>query len=91
MSVNVSSAAEAAEYAVRDLASKLGIRESNITMAESAEMTWPDSSMGMPEPGEMYAQMLTEGFRVVLRAAGKKYEYHFASGTVKSRTLTFDD
>lgn len=86
MSVNVSSAAEAAVYAVRDLAAKLGIPASNIIVAESGETTWPDTSLGMPEPGKMYAQMLTEGFRVVLNAAGKKYEYHFGEGLVRMRS-----
>ena len=85
MSVNVSTATEAAEYAVRDLTEKLGIPPSNIIVAESGEMTWPDTSLGMPEPGKMYAQMLTEGFRVVLEAAGKRYEYHFGEGMVRKR------
>ncbi|HTY90723.1 MAG TPA: hypothetical protein VMC84_06045 [Methanocella sp.] len=86
MSVNVSSAAEAAEYAVKDLAAKLGIQPGNIIVAESREMTWPDASLGMPKPGMVYAQMLTEGYRVVLEAAGKRYEYHFGEGSVRKRS-----
>ncbi len=42
----------------------------------------------MPEPGQMYAQVLIEGFRIVLEAGGKKYEYHFGNGTVKTRPMT---
>ncbi len=87
MSVNISSAAEAAHYAVRDLAAKLGIPSSSITVAEKGEATWPDPSLGMPEPGMMYAQMLTEGFRVVLLVDGKMYEYRFGNGLVKMRSL----
>lgn len=85
MSVNVSSAAEATAYAVKDLAARLGISASNIIVAESREMTWPDASLGMPEPGMMYAQVLTDGFCIVLEAAGKRYEYHFSEGSVMKR------
>lgn len=85
MSVDVSSAAEAAQYAVRDLAAKLGIPAGSITVAEKGETTWPDTSLGMPEPGMMYAQMLIDGFRVVLLAGEKTYEYHFGNGSVKMR------
>jgi len=87
MSVNVSTAAEAAAYAVRDLAEKLNIPAGDVRVAESDEMTWPDTSLGMPEPGRMYAQILTDGFRVVLEAAGKRYEYHFGDGLVRKRPL----
>ena len=85
MTVDVSSAAEAEAYAKKDLAARLAIPGDKIKILESGEATWPDASLGMPEPGRMYAQMLTEGFRVVLEAAGKKYAYHFGSGTVKIR------
>jgi hypothetical protein len=88
MTVNVSSAVEAEAYAKKDLAARLAIPAGNIKVMECGEATWPDASLGMPEPGQMYAQMLTEGFIVVLEAAGKTYEYHFGSGTVKTRRTT---
>jgi hypothetical protein len=88
MTINVSSAAEAEAYAKKDLAARLAIPVDDVRVLESAETVWPDASLGMPEPGMMYAQMLTEGFRVVLGAGGEKYEYHFGGGTVKSRRTT---
>jgi hypothetical protein len=88
MKADVSSAVEAAAFAVKDLASKLGIGAGNIIVDTSEDAMWPDTSLGMPEPGKMYAQMLTDGFRVVLEAAGKKYEYHFGGGSVKVRPET---
>jgi hypothetical protein len=91
MTVDVSSAAEAAEYAVKDLASWLGMAASSIIVAEAAEAMWPDASLGIPEAGKMYAQMLTEGYRVVLDAAGKKFEYRFGGGSVRSMPSAFDD
>jgi hypothetical protein len=85
MVANISNTADAVAYAVRDLSEKLAISPDLIVVAGSSEATWRDSSLGMPEPGKMYAQVLTEGFRVTLEACGKKYEYHFANGIVKIR------
>jgi len=87
MTVNVSCAAEAEAYAKKDLAAKLVMPADDIKVLESGEAMWPDASLGMPEPGRMYAQMLTEGFRVILDVAGKTYEYHFGIGVVKMRPV----
>lgn len=85
MSVDVSSLDQAVAYAKKDLSGKLGIPADKIKVLESEETYWPDASIGMPEPGKMYAQMLVEGFRIALEAAGKRYEYHFGNGVVKMR------
>jgi len=67
-----------------DLASRLGIGEDQIeaqirmNLLETVE--WRDSSLGCPEPGRMYLQVITPGYRIVLRAGGKLYEYHAAQG-----------
>ncbi len=37
---------------------------------------WSDASLGCPEPGQVYAQVITPGYRVLLEAAGKEYEVH---------------
>ncbi len=81
--MDISSVADAVAYAVNDLSKKQGIAGNVISVVESGEAMWPDTSLGMPEHGKMYAQMLTEGYRVVLEAGGKKYEYHFGNGAVK--------
>ena len=43
-------------------------------------VTWPDSSLGCPEEGTQYAQMLTDGVLIVLELDGQQYEYHAALG-----------
>ena len=43
-----------------------------------AEATWPDASLGCPQPGAVYAQVLTRGFRVVLKANGERYDVRVA-------------
>ncbi|MBI3361134.1 MAG: hypothetical protein HY023_08490, partial [Chloroflexi bacterium] len=37
---------------------------------------WPDTSMGCPEAGKLYSQIIVEGYRIVLESGGKKYAYH---------------
>lgn len=62
--------------AVSDLATRLGQTDDEIELVSQEEVTWPDSSLGCPKPGMMYAQVLTPGLRIVLSAGGKQYEYH---------------
>lgn len=66
--------------ATRHLADRLGVPESEITVAEASRVTWRDSSLGCPAPGMSYLQMLTPGFLVRLRAAGTVHAYHAGPG-----------
>jgi len=59
-----------------DLAQRLGIPEEEITASSVEAVTWPDSSLGCPQPGMAYAQALVPGYLVVLEAGGKTWEYH---------------
>ena len=38
--------------------------------------TWPDASLGCPQPGETYAQALTAGFVIELEVGGARHVYH---------------
>jgi hypothetical protein len=62
--------------AVADLAGRLGIGSDEVTVVDALALTWPDSSLGCPQPGMMYSQVLTKGTFVVLEAGGQRYEYH---------------
>jgi hypothetical protein len=64
------------EQAKADLAERLGVPVDEITLVSTEEVTWPDSSLGCPQPGMMYAQVLTSGTRTTLAAGGKQYSYH---------------
>jgi hypothetical protein len=37
---------------------------------------WPDTSLGCPQPGQFYAQVTVEGYRLVVEHAGCKYHIH---------------
>jgi hypothetical protein len=64
------------DQARADLAERLGVPVEDVTVVSSEEVTWPDSSLGCPQPGMMYAQVLTNGSRIILSAGGRTYEYH---------------
>jgi hypothetical protein len=64
------------DAAIADLAGRQGVAASAITVVDAREVTWPDSSLGCPEPGMSYMQVLTSGFLLVLEVNGVQYEYH---------------
>ncbi len=78
-------AADAAERARGDLAARLSVSAGTITLVSSQPQTWGDASLGLPEPGMMYAQVRTEGYIVTLSQGGKTYVYHVAGQLIKLR------
>ena len=48
---------------------------------------WPDASMGWPEPGRFYAQMITEGYRITARSAGKLFECRVSGENAHCRAI----
>lgn len=61
---------------IADLAKMTGVDPAQVSVISAEAVTWRDGSLGCPQPGMMYPQVLTEGFRVVLAADGKEYAYH---------------
>ena len=64
------------ERAKVDLAQRLSIPTSQIKVKEIKEISWPDASLGCPQPGTVYAQIPTPGYLFILEYAGNEYEYH---------------
>jgi hypothetical protein len=68
---------EAVALAVsRALATQRGISPSDVKVLSVEAVVWPDSSLGCPEPGQMYLQVLTPGYRVAAEVAGERLEAH---------------
>ena len=65
----------AADTAKHDLAKRLGIPETDISIQKIEEKDFPDMSLGAPENGEMSAQMISSGWKIILSAGSKDYEY----------------
>ncbi len=63
-----------------DLARRLAIPLEAIAVLEAASVTWPDASLGCPQEGMRYAQVLTRGYLIRLGAEGREYEYHAGWG-----------
>ncbi len=68
------------ERAREALANWLGISSEEIEVVEVEEVEWPDTSLGCPEPGMAYLQVIVPGCRVVMRVNDDVYEYHWGAG-----------
>ena len=62
-----------------DAAQRTGKSEQEITVVSAERVMWSDSSMGCPAPGRMYAQVLTAGYRIVLKVGQEQLSYHAGS------------
>ncbi len=71
---------EAFRAAVKDLSKKTGAPESDIAGVTQEDFTWPDSCLGCTKTGESCAQVLTPGYKIVLRVRDATYEYHTNRG-----------
>jgi hypothetical protein len=66
----------AIEAAIDAAAREFGIERAEIGIETFAERNWPSTALGCPEPGRSYAQIITAGFRIVLRIDGAAVVYH---------------
>lgn len=73
MSATLSSITEAV---LRDAAARTALEASSLVVESAQGVTWSDASLGCPQPGVSYAQMLVPGFRVVIRAGAQRLAYH---------------
>ena len=64
------------EKAKEDLAQRLSIEITQISLIEAKVVVWPDSSLGCPQPGMRYKQVPEDGALIVLQAHETTYEYH---------------
>ena len=59
-----------------DLAHRLSISTEQINVLEARDVIWSDSSLGCPQAGMVYAQVLTPGYLIRLEYNDQQYEYH---------------
>lgn len=50
------------------------------TVVRSTAVTWPDGSLGCPEPGKSYTQALVPGHEVIVEVGGVTYDVHAGRG-----------
>jgi hypothetical protein len=64
------------DVAIADLARRLNVDRTSITVVEARAMVWPDGAMGCPRPGMVYPQVQQDGTLIRLTARGQDYAYH---------------
>jgi hypothetical protein len=62
-----------------DLAGRLDLSADQIRVQSVTPAEFPDASLGVPEKGKVYAQVITPGYVIELAIAGQTHRYH-ASG-----------
>ena len=67
------------DQAVADLATRLKIDASSIVTVSAQPMEWPDGSLGCPQPGMLYTQVMVDGALIQLSVDGTSYSYHSGS------------
>lgn len=69
---------DVAQLAIDALAADLGIAKDKITIDTIRPVEWRDSSIGCPQPGQAYLQVITPGHKITLRADGQIHVVHEA-------------
>ncbi|HUP17474.1 MAG TPA: hypothetical protein VM848_15670 [Acidimicrobiia bacterium] len=61
---------------IEDAASRQSVGLAAVTVLSGQPVDWSDGSLGCPEPGMSYTQVLTPGYLVMVDAGGATLEYH---------------
>ncbi len=64
------------QVAVNHLADELGVLAVDVQVVAVEQVTWRDSSLGVPQSAEVHLAVLTPGYRVQLSVAGERFVYH---------------
>jgi hypothetical protein len=64
------------DKAKQDLAQRFMVEVRQVALVKVEAVSWADTSLGVPESGKVYAQVITPGFKIILSVQGKKYKYH---------------
>jgi len=67
---------QAAQRAQQALATVLNIVPSDISINSVDKITWKDACMGVRIQGQVCAQQVVTGYKILLGANGQSYEYH---------------
>ncbi len=60
---------------VADAAERTGVDPTQVEVVSVTEETFNDSSLGCPEPGQVYTQVITPGHIVIVEAGGAELVY----------------
>ena len=75
-SFQLTEAEKAIQAAKEDIVTRTKGVISNIKVLEVTRVDWSDSSLGCEEPGMMYSQVITPGFKIKLQLSDMVFLYH---------------
>jgi hypothetical protein len=67
--------AELLDEIIADAAERVGVAVADVAVVRAEAVTWPDGSLGCPEPDMGYTQALVPGYWVVVDAEGQELDY----------------
>ena len=76
------------EPVVADVAKLAGVPADQVTVISAEAVTFPDGSLGCPQPGMVYTQALVDGYKIIAEAGGKTYDYRGTGSTFRLCTTT---
>jgi hypothetical protein len=59
-----------------DLAKQLGVAPDEVFVTEVQTVVWRNSALGCPVPGQDYAELEIQGYRITLDHDGQTFRYH---------------
>ncbi len=74
---------EAVQLAVKDLSSRLMVGEGDIAVDSVQPAEFPNACLGAERVGEMCAEMLVNGWRIMLSTPSESYEYRGARNQLR--------
>ncbi|MBI3774234.1 MAG: hypothetical protein HY273_01540 [Gammaproteobacteria bacterium] len=70
--------AQVITLAKQAVSKQLAVPVEQLGVQHAQAVDWPDSSLGCPQPGMMYMQVITPGFKVEVTAGKELYPVHIA-------------
>ncbi len=71
-----SEAQSVVDLVLQDAAIRLGVDASALSVTAIEAMEWPDASLGCPEDGGVYAQVISPGYQITVTDGSDSLEYH---------------
>ncbi|HEY7132737.1 MAG TPA: hypothetical protein VH440_10825 [Candidatus Limnocylindrales bacterium] len=68
---------------VADAARRAGVAIDRVTIVSAEAVTFPDRGLGCPLPGMTYPQVRVDGYRVLVEAGGRTFDYRGTGGSFR--------
>jgi hypothetical protein len=75
----------------RAVAGELGVEPEELEVQDLEQVDWPDACLGMAQPGEMCAEVITPGYRMIVLAGDQQYQVHTDLGGDNMRVAGEDE